>query len=166
MTADPAMPDTALRIGVISDTHGLLRSEATALLQGCDHILHGGDIGGEEILEQLAVLAPVSAVRGNNDTQAWAASLPDSRLLELAGVRWYVIHDLGRLSIEPCATGVQIIVSGHSHQPCLRERNGVIYLNPGSAGPRRFKLPISIAEVRIAGSVITPRLIQLHGPAR
>jgi uncharacterized protein len=166
MTADPAMPVTALRVGVLSDTHGLLRSEATAFLQGCDHILHGGDIGGEEILEQLAVLAPVSAVRGNNDTQAWAASLPDSRLLELAGVRWYVIHDLGRLAIEPCASGVQIIVSGHSHQPCLREQNGVIYLNPGSAGPRRFKLPISIAEVRIAGTAITPRLVQLHGPPR
>jgi len=163
MTPDPAMPVTALRVGVISDTHGLLRSEATAFLQGCDHILHGGDIGGEAILEQLAVLAPVSAVRGNNDTQAWAASLPDSRLLELAGVRWYVIHDLGRLAIEPGATGVQIIVSGHSHQPSLREQNGVIYLNPGSAGPRRFKLPISIAEVRIAGTVIAPRLVELHG---
>jgi putative phosphoesterase len=160
------MAVTALRIGVISDTHGLLRAEATAFLQGCDYIVHGGDIGGEEILEQLAVLAPVSAVRGNNDTQAWAASLPQGRLLELAGVRLYVIHDLGRLSIEPCASGVQVIVSGHSHQPCLREHNGVIYLNPGSAGPRRFKLPISIAEVRIAGAVITPRLVELHGPAR
>jgi putative phosphoesterase len=160
------MPVTALRIGVLSDTHGLLRPEATAFLHGCDHILHGGDIGGEEILAQLAVLAPVSAVRGNNDTQAWAASLPDSRLLELAGVRWYVIHDLGRLALDLCASGVRIIVSGHSHQPCLREQNGVIYLNPGSAGPRRFKLPIGIAEVRIAGTVIAPRLVELHGAAR
>jgi uncharacterized protein len=167
MTPDPATPVTALRIGVISDTHGLLRAEATAFLQGCDHILHGGDIGGPEILEQLAVLAPVSAVRGNNDTQAWAASLPDTRLLQLAGVRVYVIHDLGKLSIEPCAAAVQIIVSGHSHQPCVRERGGVIYLNPGSAGPRRFNLPISIAEVRIAGTVITPRLVELHArPAK
>jgi uncharacterized protein len=161
-----AKPVTGLRVGVISDTHGLLRPEATAFLQGCDHILHGGDIGGPEILEQLAAVAPVSAVRGNNDSQPWAASLPDTRLLELAGVRVYIIHDLGELGIEPRAAGVRVVVSGHSHQPCVRERDGIIYLNPGSAGPRRFKLPISVAELRIAANIITPRLVELQPPAR
>jgi putative phosphoesterase len=161
-----AGPEKTLRIGVISDTHGLLRPEATAFLRGCDHILHGGDIGGAQILEQLAALAPVTAVRGNNDTQAWAASLPETRLLELGGVRFYVIHDLGELSIDPSAAAVQIIVCGHSHQPSLRERAGVIYLNPGSAGPRRFRLPVSVAEIRIDGASIAPRLVQLQLPAR
>jgi putative phosphoesterase len=151
-----------LRVGVISDTHGLLRPQATAFLRGCDHILHGGDIGDAQILEQLAALAPVTAVRGNNDSQAWAAVLPETRLLQLAGARFYVIHDLGELRIDPSAAAVQIIVSGHSHQPSLRERAGVIYLNPGSAGPRRFSLPVSVAEIRIDGAGITPRLVQLQ----
>jgi putative phosphoesterase len=151
-----------LRIGVISDTHGLLRPQAMAFLRGCDHILHGGDIGGAQVLEQLAALAPVSAVRGNNDTQAWAASLPDTLRLELAGVRFYVIHDLRELRIDPTAADVQVIVSGHSHQPSLRERAGVIYLNPGSAGPRRFRLPVGVAEIRIDGAGIAPRLVQLQ----
>src|SRR6204780_4768224 len=106
MTPDPAMPVPALRVGVISDPHGLLRSEATAFLQGCDHILHGGDIGGEAILEQLAVLAPVSAVRGNNDTQAWAESLPQTQLLEFQAVRICMIHNLEELELEPPAAGV------------------------------------------------------------
>jgi putative phosphoesterase len=160
----PARPVTGLRVGVISDTHGLLRPEATAFLRGCDHIVHGGDIGGPEILKQLAALAPVSAVRGNNDTQPWAASLPDTRLLQLAGVGVYIIHDLGELEIEPRTAGVRVIISGHSHQPCVRERDGIIYLNPGSAGPRRFKLPISVAEMRIVANIITPRLVKLQPP--
>ena len=157
---------TALRVGLISDTHGLLRPDATAFLQGCDHILHGGDIGGPEILEQLATLAPVTAVRGNNDTQAWAASLPETQLLDLAGVKIYVIHNLDELEFDPSASGVQVIVSGHSHQPSVRERNGVVYVNPGSAGPRRFKLPIGVAELQISGTVITPRLVELPTPNR
>jgi putative phosphoesterase len=166
MARHDAGPDKTLRIGVISDTHGLLRPEATAFLRGCNHILHGGDIGGAQILEQLAALAPVTAVRGNNDTQAWAASLPETRLLELGGVRFYVIHDLHELRIDPSAAAVQIIVCGHSHQPSLRERAGVIYLNPGSAGPRRFRLPVSVAEIRIDGASVAPRLVQLQLPAR
>jgi putative phosphoesterase len=155
----------ALRIGVISDTHGLLRPQATAFLRGCDHILHGGDIGGPEILEQLAALAPVTAVRGNNDAQPWAASLPDTRLVQLGGVRVFIIHDLGQIKMDPSAAAVQVIVSGHSHQPSLRQRDGVVYLNPGSAGPRRFKLPISVAEFSISGTAVTARLMELHAPA-
>jgi putative phosphoesterase len=155
---------SALRVGVISDTHGLLRLQATAFLRGCDHILHGGDIGGQEILEQLAALAPVTAVRGNNDRQPWAASLPDTRLLQLGGVRVFMIHDLGQIKMDLTAAAVQVVVSGHSHQPSLRQHDGVIYLNPGSAGPCRFKLPISVAEFSIAGTAITARLVALHPP--
>jgi putative phosphoesterase len=154
-----------LRVGVIADTHGLLRPQATAFLQGCDHILHGGDIGGPEILEQLAALAPVTAVRGNNDTQAWAASLPNTRLLQLGGVRVFVVHDLGQIKMDPSAAAVQVIVAGHLHQPSLRQRDGVVYLNPGSAGPRRFKLPISVAEFSISGTAVTARLVELHTSA-
>jgi uncharacterized protein len=162
MSANSAAPAVALRVGVISDTHGLLRPQAAEFLQGCDHILHGGDIGGPQLLEQLAALAPVTAVRGNNDTQAWAALLPDTRALDLAGVRVFVIHDLKQLKIDPSAAGVQVVVSGHSHQPSLRQRDGVIYLNPGSAGPRRFKLPISVAEFSVSGGIVSARLVELH----
>jgi putative phosphoesterase len=155
-----------LRVGLISDTHGLLRPEATAFLGGCDHILHGGDIGGPEILAQLAALAPLTAVRGNNDTQVWAASLPQTRLLELAGVRLYLIHNVDEIELDPAAAGVRVIVSGHSHRPSVHERGGIVYVNPGSAGPRRFKLPISVAELEICASIITPKLVQLRVPAK
>jgi uncharacterized protein len=162
MAPHHAGPERTLRVGVISDTHGLLRPQASAFIRGCDHILHGGDIGSAQILEQLASLAPVTAVRGNNDTHAWAASLPDTRLVELAGVRLYVIHDLNELRIDPGAAAVRVVVCGHSHLPSLSERGGVIYLNPGSAGPRRFRLPVSVAEIRIEGTDITPQLVQLQ----
>ncbi|HEX2791207.1 MAG TPA: metallophosphoesterase family protein [Steroidobacteraceae bacterium] len=151
-----------LRVGVISDTHGLLRAQAMAFLQGCDHIVHGGDIGGPDILRQLAALAPVTAVRGNNDMQAWAASLPHTRLLELGGVKIFVIHNLDELQSEPCPAGVRVVLSGHSHRPMVRERDGVLYVNPGSAGPRRFKLPVSVAQLEIRGSSVTPQLVQLR----
>jgi putative phosphoesterase len=155
-----------LRVGLISDTHGLLRADATEFLRGCDHILHAGDIGGPEILEQLAALAPLAAVRGNNDTQSWAASLPETQLLELAGAKLFMIHNLEKLELDACASGVQVIVSGHSHRPCVYERHGVVYLNPGSAGPRRFNLPISVAELKICGAAISPRLVELAAPTR
>lgn len=161
MSADPVNRSRPLRIGLISDTHGLLRPEATAFLAGCDHILHGGDIGGPQILERLAALAPLSAVRGNNDTQDWAATLPPTRLLEFGGIKLYVIHNVEELELEPAVAGVQVIVSGHSHQPSVRERGGVVYVNPGSAGPRRFKLPVSVGELEICGGVIRPKLLQL-----
>jgi putative phosphoesterase len=149
------------RIGLISDTHGLLRPEALAFLRGCEHIVHGGDIGDARILEALADIAPLTAVRGNNDRGAWAEAVPETALIELGGLRFYAIHDLAQLDIDPVAAGFRVVVSGHSHRPRAEERDGVLYLNPGSAGPRRFKLPISAAELLIDDGVITPRIVEL-----
>jgi len=149
------------RIGLISDTHGLLRPEAKAFLRGCHHIVHGGDIGNEGILRELAALAPVTAVRGNNDKDAWAEALPETELFRVGDVFIYVLHDLSQLDIEPSAAGVSVVVSGHSHQPHIEEREGVVYVNPGSAGPRRFKLPIAVAELLVVGKSITPRIVGL-----
>jgi uncharacterized protein len=150
-----------IRIGVISDTHGLLRPEAITFLQGSDQIIHGGDIGPEAILQRLARLAPVIAVRGNNDTEAWAQALPESRLVQVAAVRLYVIHDLAGIDMEPQAAGIAAVISGHSHRPSIHERDGILYVNPGSAGPRRFKLPIAVAELLIEGSSVTARIVEL-----
>jgi putative phosphoesterase len=149
------------RIGLISDTHGLLRPEALAFLRGCDHIVHGGDIGEAGILEALAAIAPLTAVRGNNDRAAWAEAVPETALVELGGMRLYAIHDLAKLDIDPAVAGVRVVVSGHSHRPLAQERGGVLYINPGSAGPRRFKLPISAAELRIDAGAVTPRIVEL-----
>jgi len=149
------------RIGLISDTHGLLRPEALAFLRGCDHIVHGGDIGEQRILDELATIAPVTAVRGNNDTAIWAKDVPETALIELGGVRLYAIHDLAQLAVDPVAAGVRVVVSGHSHRPLAQERDGVLYINPGSAGPRRFKLPISAAELLLDGDAVTPRIVEL-----
>jgi hypothetical protein len=151
----------ALRIGLISDTHGLLRAQATAFLRGCSHIVHAGDIGSEHILHELSGIAPVTAVRGNNDKGPWAEVLPESTLVHLGSVWLYVLHDLTQLDIEPTAAGVAVVVSGHSHRPLIQERDGIIYVNPGSAGPRRFRLPIAIAELEICGNSITPRIAEL-----
>jgi putative phosphoesterase len=150
-----------MRIGLISDTHGLLRPEALAFLHGCEHIVHGGDLGDTAILEALAAIAPLTAVRGNNDRDAWAEAVPETALVELDGVRLYAIHDLAQLDIDPVAAGVRVVVSGHSHRPRAEKRDGVLYLNPGSAGPRRFRLPISAAELKIDGGVVTPRIVEL-----
>jgi uncharacterized protein len=149
------------RIGVISDTHGLLRPEAMRFLQGCDRIIHGGDIGNAAILAQLATLAPVTAVRGNNDTASWAQSLPLMQRIELGAVAIAVIHDLHELPEGAIAGAVGAVVSGHSHQPSLTKRAGVLYLNPGSAGPRRFRLPVSIAELIVDGEAVSARLLDL-----
>lgn len=149
------------RIGLISDTHGLLRAEALAFLRGCEHIVHGGDIGDASILEALAAIAPLTAVRGNNDRGAWAEAVPDTALVEFGGLRLYAIHDLAQLDIDPVAAGVRVVVSGHSHRPRTEERDGVLYVNPGSAGPRRFRLPISAAELKIDDGVVTPRIVEL-----
>lgn len=151
-----------MRIGVISDTHGLLRPEAVAFLRGCDHIVHGGDIGDPQILETLAAIAPLTAVRGNNDGGVWAEAVPDTALLEVGGVRLFALHDLSQLRIDPALDGIGVVVSGHSHRPLAEQRGPVLYLNPGSAGPRRFRLPISIAELRIESGAITPRLVGLE----
>jgi putative phosphoesterase len=150
-----------MRIGLISDTHGLLRPQARAALHGCRHIVHAGDIGAPEILQALAELAPLTAVRGNNDRGAWAASLPETAMLPLGPTTLYVLHDLKQLAIDPAAAGIGVVVAGHSHKPQIAERDGVLYINPGSAGPRRFKLPISLAELLIDGAVITPRIVEL-----
>ena len=153
------------RIGLISDTHGLLRPEAVAFLRGSDHIIHAGDIGSRIILEQLAEIAPITAVRGNNDADAWAASLPETELWAMGALRICVIHELGRLTIDPAAAGVSVVVSGHSHKPLIREVGGIHYINPGSAGPRRFRLPIAIGEIRTSRGSITPRIVELESPA-
>ena len=149
------------RIGLISDTHGLLRPEALALLKGCEHIVHAGDIGDPEILESLAQLAPVTAVRGNNDKGTWARILPEIDCVRIERVSILIIHDLKELDSESMRKDVRVIVSGHSHRPNIEDRDGVLYVNPGSAGPRRFKLPISIAELRIGDTSVNARLVKL-----
>ena len=149
------------RVGLISDTHGLLRPEATAFLRGCDSIVHGGDIGDAGILEALAALAPLTAVRGNNDSSAWAERLHETEMVKIGGLLLYAIHDLAQLDIDPAAAGVRVVVSGHSHKPRIHERDGVLYVNPGSAGPRRFKLPIAIGELIVDGGSVRARIVEL-----
>jgi putative phosphoesterase len=151
-------------VGVISDTHGLLRPEAVAALTGVERIVHAGDIGSPDILTQLERLAPVVAVRGNNDRDAWAADIPETEVVEVGGVSLYVLHDLHELDLNPRAAGFAAVITGHSHQPRLDERDGVIYLNPGSAGPRRFKLPISLARLTVTDSRVQARLLTLEIP--
>lgn len=146
-----------LRIGLVSDTHNLLRPEVLEFLRGSDHILHAGDICDPEVLETLAGLAPLTAVRGNNDRGDWAKSLHEMRTLRFNGVAVHVLHDLKEL--DP-AHGAQVVVSGHSHKPRVEQRDGVLYVNPGSAGPRRFSLPISAGELRIEGGRVTAHLVQ------
>jgi putative phosphoesterase len=150
-----------MRIGLISDTHGLLRPEALDFLAGSDHIVHGGDIGGPEILERLGAIAPLTVVRGNNDSASWARSIPLTARLDLGGVAIYVIHDIKELDIDPAAAGVRVVVSGHSHRPARAERGGVLYVNPGSAGRRRFSLPIAAGELLVAGGQVEVGLVTL-----
>jgi putative phosphoesterase len=154
-----------MRIGLISDTHGLLRPQALAALRGCAHIVHAGDIGDPGILRALSQLAPLTAVRGNNDQGAWADALPDSVRLPVGGAVLHVLHDLHQLTIDPATEGVGVVVSGHSHRPSRAMRAGVLYVNPGSAGPRRFKLPVSVAELEIGAATITARLLELPLPS-
>jgi hypothetical protein len=156
-----ARREASLRIGLISDTHDLVRPEALAFLAGSDRIVHAGDVCRPEVLDALAAIAPVIAVRGNNDRGAWAARLRESELVELAGVWLYAIHDLAQIAIEPREAGVAVVVSGHSHRPLVERRDGVLYVNPGSAGPRRFSLPISVGELRIAGGEVSARTVAL-----
>lgn len=155
-------PQSPLRLGVISDTHGLLRPQAKAFLSGCDRILHGGDITGPDVLEALATIAPVTAVRGNNDKGSWAQRLSETELVELGEVSIYVIHDLSQLDLDLGAAGIDVVVCGHSHKPKIEERAGVLFVNPGSAGPRRFKLPVSMAEITIDGGSVAARIIGLE----
>ncbi|HZW13663.1 MAG TPA: metallophosphoesterase family protein [Noviherbaspirillum sp.] len=149
-------------IGLISDTHGLLRPEARIALRDVDQIIHAGDICDPHVLHALETIAPVSAVRGNNDRGHWAEKLPEKERLEIGGVGIYVVHDLHDLDIEPRAAGIKVVVTGHSHKPHSRMENGVLYVNPGSAGPRRFKLPISIGFLEIKDGQAKVRLQTLE----
>ena len=154
-----------LRVGLVSDTHGLLRPEARAFLIACDYIIHGGDVGDPKILDELAAIAPLIAVRGNNDDAPWAARLRRTELIRVGNVFVYVIHNLAELDLDPRAAGVRVVVSGHSHKPSVEEREGIMYVNPGSCGPRRFKLPISAGEIVVSGSAVTARIVELSGRA-
>ena len=155
------MTEAPIAIGVISDTHGLLRPEAIEALRGSDRILHAGDIGDAPILDALAQIAPVTAIRGNIDTARWARTLPGTELVETGDVSIYMVHDLGQLDLKPEAAGIRVVIYGHSHQPKMEEKNGVLYFNPGSAGPRRFTLPVSVGKLMIDAGKVRAALVEL-----
>src|ERR1700693_2940545 len=150
-----------VRIGVISDTHGLLRPEATAVLRGSDFIVHAGDIDEPAILEKLSELAPVTAVRGNVDRGPWAKKLPTSAVLEVGGISIYVIHNLLELDLKPESAGLAAVVCGHTHVPKQENKNGVLYFNPGSAGPRRFQLPVSLGRLVLRNARLVAEFVEL-----
>ena len=151
-----------MRVGVISDTHGLLRPEAATALAGVDLILHAGDVGSPEILDLLGRIAPVEAVRGNVDRGAWAMNLPATTVVTLGSVTAYLLHDLTTLDLDPAAAGFGLVIFGHSHKPEIRTKNEVVYLNPGSAGPRRFSLPITLAHLDVTNGVPHARILELN----
>jgi uncharacterized protein len=151
----------AVRVGVISDTHGQLRPEALRALKGVDLLVHAGDIGAPEVLEALRAIAPLTVVRGNNDTAAWARRLPDTATLTAGGARLYVLHDVKTLAIDPVAEGIQVVIAGHSHRPRNERAGGVLYFNPGSAGPRRFKLPVCVGHLRIRDGNVAGEVVDL-----
>ena len=157
------MNDIIKRVGLISDTHGLLRKEAVDALRGSELIIHAGDVGKPEILEALRKIAPVVAVRGNVDTAAWAKELPDTAVVEAGPAMIYVLHDVNALDSNPVASGFHIVVSGHSHQSGKKEIQGVLYINPGSAGPRRFQLPITVARLSVRQSLFEVEFVNLEG---
>lgn len=148
-------------IGVISDTHGLIRPESLRALRGAELIIHAGDIGKPDVIEALKSIAPVVAIRGNNDREKWARKFPETAVVEVGKVRIYVIHNIKEIKIDPSAAGFQVVISGHSHRPSVLRRGGVLFLNPGSAGPRRFKLPIAVARLRIRGESVSARIVEL-----
>jgi putative phosphoesterase len=149
-------------IAVISDTHGLVRPEAIAALTGAERVIHAGDVGKPEVLEALAAIAPVVAVRGNNDQGPWAEALPETAVVEFGPVRLYVLHDLKTLTVDPVTAGYAAVISGHSHRPRLERRQGVLFLNPGSAGPRRFRLPVAVARLCLHDGLLEAELIELR----
>ncbi len=160
--------EPAILIGVISDTHGVLRSEAIEALRGSEHIIHAGDVGSPEILAELSALAPLTAIRGNIDKGAWARKLPETEVLELGGLSIYVLHDLAQLDLKPKAAGFSVVISGHSHVPKHETRDGVFYFNPGSAGPQRFRLPISVGRLIVNDGGVRGEILHLpvSGPNR
>ena len=149
-------------IGVISDTHGLMRPEALTALRGSDLIFHAGDVGSADILEHLNAIAPTHAVRGNVDTQTWARALPDTRVVEAAELRFFLLHVRAELALDPLSAGYAAVIFGHSHKPSVEMRNGMLWLNPGSAGPRRFRLPVTIARVRVTAQKLDPKIVALE----
>lgn len=155
------MADAEIVIGVISDTHGLLRPEALDALAGSQLIIHAGDVGDAAILERLRQIAPVHAVRGNVDVEPWARELPETAVVEAGGVSLYVLHKIADLDLKPQAAGFAAVIFGHSHQPGIESRKSVLYFNPGSAGPRRFRLPVSLGRLRVRAGNLEPQLITL-----
>jgi len=155
------MPAMTKMIGLISDTHGLIRPEALSALQGSDIIIHAGDIGRPDVLGHLMALAPVFAVRGNVDSGVWAAPLPHTETISFGGHQLYVLHILADLAIEPDTAGMSAVISGHTHRPAIEEKQGVLYFNPGSAGPRRFRLPVTVGQLMITNGQLAPKLIEL-----
>jgi putative phosphoesterase len=150
-----------IRVGLISDTHGLLRPQALAAMRGSDRIVHAGDIGDAAIIDALERIAPVTAVRGNNDVAPWAASLRDDEVVIIGDTRIYVVHDVNTIAIDLQAQRIKVVVAGHSHRPLVRERDGITFVNPGSAGPRRFSLPISVGELVVSATGVRARLLTL-----
>jgi hypothetical protein len=156
------MSERGIRVGVISDTHGLLRPQAVAALRGSDMIIHAGDVGNPDVIEALAGVAPTFAVRGNVDQGDWAARLPVTELVEVGERRFYVLHEISQLDLDPASAGFAAVVFGHSHQPLIERRHGVLFLNPGSAGPRRFKLPVAVARITVSGPDVRPEIVELQ----
>jgi len=150
-----------MRIGIISDTHGLLRPYAIKHLAGTDHVSHAGDIGAPEVIGGLRRIAPTTAIRGNIDAGEWAKDYPDTERIALGGRVLYVVHNLKSMELDPTASGIDVIISGHSHRPKIETKNGVLYVNPGSAGPRRFKLPIALAFLMLSDRTILPRILEI-----
>jgi uncharacterized protein len=157
----PAPTRASRIIGVISDTHGLLRPEALAALRGSDYIIHAGDIGDPGILKKLVAIAPVTAIRGNVDRDAWARRIPATNVLEVGGVSIYVLHNLAELDLKPGAAGFAVVVYGHSHVPKQEMKNGVLYFNPGSAGPRRFRLPVTIGRLIVKDGRVSGEIVEI-----
>lgn len=150
-----------MKIGVISDTHGLLRPEALAALQGSDYIIHAGDIGDPEILDQLSQIAPVTAIRGNVDREPWSKKIPETNVLEVENVSIYILHNLAELDLKPETAGFAVVISGHSHTPKQETKNGVLYFNPGSAGPRRFKLTVSVGRLIVEKGKVRSEIVEI-----
>jgi uncharacterized protein len=150
-----------MKIGVISDTHGLLRPEALVALRDCDRIIHAGDIGDPQILTALASIAPLTAIRGNTDHEPWAREIPPTNVLEVENVSIYILHNLAELDLQPEAAGFAAVIHGHSHAPKLETKNGVMYFNPGSAGPKRFKLPVSVGRLMVERGAVRGEILQI-----
>jgi len=149
------------RIGLISDTHGLLRPEALAALADADLLIHAGDIGKPEVVAALKKIAPLVAIKGNNDTDSWARRLPETKKITLGALKLYVIHNVKELSFDPAARGFRVVISGHSHKPVIQTKDNVLFVNPGSAGPRRFKLPICVGKLLVQGETVDAEIIEL-----